>query len=293
MFTIVKREPKGNVLPQAIKVLSLATGSGFHLGAAYPLYQQSHHNRTPPWTQEFVTEIARGLKASRVTIICFALFHLCYYQVLNSLISQAGQMRLSGMSNDTVQSLNMTACVILGPLIQNVLFPFMHRRRIPFGPILRISFAFLLHRTGLIYTRAPCYDRPLACAAAQLSHGKTRPNDITVWVQIPVHFLLSMGEILGFVSLSEYTYAEAPANIKAVAHAFVQLTAAIGGVLGIALGPVAKDPGFVIMYATFAGVTGAAALGFWAVFRGYDGVVKADAEGKELVGGLLLEEGSK
>ena len=297
----VKRPPQGNVLPQAIKVLSLAVRSGFNLEAAYPSYQQSYHNRTPPWTQEFVTEIARGLKASRV-IICFALFYLCYDQVLNNLISQAGQMELSGISNDTIQSLNPIACIILGPIIQNVLFPFVYRRRIPFGPIIRISFAFLFIALGmayaagiqrLIYTRPPCYDRPLACAAAQLSHGESRPNDVTVWVQIPVHFLLGVGEILGVVSLSEYAYAEAPTNFKVVAQAFGELTAAIGAVLGMALGPVAKDPWLVIMYATFAGVTGAGALGFWAVFRGYEGVVKADAEEEQASGGRVSEEGSK
>ena len=147
----------------------------------------------------------------------------------------------------------------------------------------------------LIYSRAPCYDHPLACPAAQLSPGEdSRPNNISVWVQIPVHFLLGVGEILGLVSLSEYAYAEAPQNIKVVAQAFKQLTAAIGSALGMAMGPVAKDPWLVIMYATFAGVTGAAGLGFWVVFRGYDGVVKAHVEEEEKGGkGKIRRSGSK
>ena len=95
-----------------------------------------------------MTEIKRGLKACRV-IICFALFYLCYNQVLNNLISQAGQMELSGISNDTIQSLNPIACIVLGPLIQNVLFPFVYRRRIRFGPILRISIAFFFIALGM------------------------------------------------------------------------------------------------------------------------------------------------
>lgn len=102
-----------------------------------------------------------------------------------------------------------------------------------------------------------------------------------------------MGEILGFVSLSEYAYAEAPANIKVVAQAFGQLTAAIGAVLGIALGPVAWDPWLVIMYATFAGVTGAAVIGFWAVFTSYGGVAKANAEEEEGEEGGFQKSASK
>ena len=220
-------------------------------------------------------EIKRGLKACRV-ILCFAIFYLCYDQITNNIISQAGRMDTLGISNDTIQSLNPIACVILGPIIQKLLFPFLEGRRISFGPIARMSVAFVFISFGmayaagtqhLIYTRAPCYKHPRACPAALTADGKLRPNNISVWVQIPVHFLLATGEILGLVSLSEYTYAEAPKDIKVVVQSFQQLTGAIGAALGVALGPVSKDPWLVIMFATFAGVTGIGALVFWVCFR--------------------------
>ena len=232
--------PEGNVLTQAIKVLMLAARSNFRLAAAHPSYQQLHSNRTVPWTSTFVTEIQCGIRACRV-MLCFIVFYLCYNQVINNIISQAGQMNTSGISNDTIQSLNPIACIVLGPLLQKVLFPFLFRRRIPFGPIPRMAVAFIFIAFGmayaagiqqLIYTRKPCYKHPLSCAAAMLPSGERRPNDISVWIQIPVHFLLAIGEILGFVSLSEYAYGQAPANMKALVQAFQALTAAMGAALG-------------------------------------------------------------
>lgn len=133
----------------------------------------------------------------------------------NNLVSQAGQMRLIGIPNDMIQALNCIACIILGPLIQR-LYPFLAAHKISFGPIARVMTAFLVigvsmaYAAGvqkLIYTRGPCYNIPLSCAA---SEGGRKPNDINVFVQTPIYFILALAEILGFVSAWEYAYAKAP-----------------------------------------------------------------------------------
>ena len=206
------------------------------------------------------------------------MFYLCYHQVLNNIISQAGQMQLGVISNDTIQALNPIACIILGPVIQNLLFPFLHRRRIAFGPIARIAVAFVFtgaavaYASGvqrLIYSRGPCYQYPLECPAAHLVDDRRQPNDISVWVQTPFHFLLGVGEILGLVSLSEYSYAEAHTNMKALVQAFQQVTAALAAVLGVALGPVSRNPFLVIMYACIAGAMAITTALFSAACRRY------------------------
>ncbi|KAI1502422.1 MFS general substrate transporter [Biscogniauxia marginata] len=247
---LVKLPPQGNVLPHAGHVLLIAWRSRFRLSAADPEYQESHHGRSVSWSASFVEEIRRGLKGFRV-ITCFVVFWLCYNQTTNNIISQAGQMKQQGVSNDTIQALNPIACIIAGPLIQRVVFPFFRRRQVPFGPILRMTVAFLFISAGiayaaglqqLIYSRGPCYIYPLECSAAV--QGSTAP----------LHFLLAIGEILGLVSLNEYTYSEAPTNIKAVVQALQQIAAAVGAALGIALGPVSKNPWLGIMYDSLAGV---------------------------------------
>ncbi|KAJ2992808.1 hypothetical protein NUW58_g755 [Xylaria curta] len=283
---IVKLPPEGNALPQAGKILVYACRARFRLSAADPNYQRIHHSRIVPWTSTFVEEIRRGLKGCRV-ILCFVIFWLCYNQTTNNIISQAGQTEQHGVSNDTIQALNPIACIILGPLIQNLLFPFLRRNRISFGPILRMTVAFLFISAGiayaagfqqLIYSRGPCYMYPLECAAAATAvtrrvadaDTQIRPNEVNVWVQTPLHFLLATGEILGLVSLNEYTYSEAPSSTKAMVQALQEIAAAVAAALGIALGPVSKNPYLVILYATLAGAMALSAALFYLAFHRYD-----------------------
>ena len=195
--------------------------------------------------------------------------------MFNNLVSQAGQMSLHGVPNDMIQAFSGVACIIIGPLIQH-LYNFLASRKISFGPIARIAVAFLFcggamaYATGvqkLIYAARPCYDQPRACPASD--NGKL-PNDINVWVQTPIYFILAVGEIFGFVTASEYAYRKAPQDMKTIVQAFIQLTACAGSALGMALSPVAKDPDVLIMYACVAGVmTQSAALFYWR-FRKYD-----------------------
>ncbi|KAI0416385.1 oligopeptide transporter [Xylaria grammica] len=235
----------------------------FHLSAANPEYQLQHDNRVVPWDSAFVEEVRRGLKGCRV-IICFVIFWLCYNQTTNNIISQSGQAEQHGLSNDTFQALNPIACIIIGPLLQNLLFPFLRSRRISFGPIMRMTVAFLFIAGGLayaagfqqlIYSRGPCYSYPL------------EPNEVNVWIQTPLHFLLAAGEILGIVSLNEYIQHEAPVSTKAMVRALQEIAAAVASALGIGLGPVSKNPYLTILFASLAGTMALSAVLFWIAFR--------------------------
>ncbi len=195
-------------------------------------------------------------------------------------------MELHGVPNDSIQALNAIACVILGPIIQQVLYPFLNRRKIHFRPIARIAVGFIVIGAGmayaagvqqLIYNSGPCYDAPLKCAA---SDGGRVPNRVNVWVQTPTYFILAVAEIFGFVSASEYAYSKAPENMKAVVQALTQLTAGVGSAIGIAIAPVAKDPYLMIMYAALAGVMVPVTAAFWFMFKKYD---KIDEELNSLI----------
>lgn len=184
-------------------------------------------------------------------------------------------MDLHGVPNDMIQAFSGVACVLIGPLIQ-YLYNVLARRKIPFRPIARIALAFLFcggamaYATGvqkLIYDTAPCYNRPRDCPA---SKNGNIPNDISVWVQVPVYFVLAIGEIFGFVTASEYAYSKAPQSMKTVVQALIQLTACAGSALGMALSPVAKDPDVLVMYACLAGAMVLSAALFYWRFNRYD-----------------------
>lgn len=197
-------------------------------------------------------------------------------QITNNLVSQAGQMRLGGIPNDTIQALNGIACVLLGPVIQKSLYPMLRRYGIAFNPIARMTTAFVVMSTAmtftaglqkLIYTMGPCFDHPLECPS---SKGGSIPNDISVWAQTPVYFLLAIAEILGFATLSEYSYSKAPQDMRSVVQALRQITAGIGAALGIAVSPLAVNPKILYLYAGLAVVMIVVAPIFWFAFRGYD-----------------------
>jgi proton-dependent oligopeptide transporter, POT family len=193
----------------------------------------------------------------------------------NNLISQAGQMNLHGIPNDMIQAMAGVACVLFGPAIQ-ALYSFLAKRRLPFGPIARITVAFFFCGGGmayaagiqkLIYATGPCYDRPLSCTAS--NNGKV-DNDVNVWIQMPIYFILAVAEIFGFVTANEYAYSKAPRDMRTVIQALTQLTACLGSALGMAISPVAKDPHLIIMYACLAGTMALCAALFWWRFRKYD-----------------------
>ena len=262
-----------NALPHAVRVVLIACRKGFHLSAADP----SQQNRIVSWNSSFISEMRRGLKTCQVMAI-FIIFWLCYNQMSSNIISQAGQMELRGISNDTIGFLNTTAVVILSPVIQS-LQGLLMRYKISFGPIRRITAGFVCatiamgYTAGLqklIYSRGPCYSRPLDCPAAYTKHGYRLPNEVNVWLQAPVYVLFGAAEILGYVSMAEYAYAESPKNMKAVIQALSQLTIALGSLLCTALGSVSKDPLLVTLYSCLTGIMGLSTAIFWLVFRNYD-----------------------
>ncbi|KAK2879510.1 hypothetical protein FQN49_000812 [Arthroderma sp. PD_2] len=252
--SLVKLAPQGNVLPQAGKVIMYSARNRFRLDAAKPTFQAEKHRR----------------------MSCFVPFYLCLSQISNNLVSQAGQMRLGAIPNDTVQVFNSIGCIILGPVIQKVLYPTLQKYKIAFKPIARMAFSFIAMSIAmgyvagvqkLIYSRGPCYNRPLACSA---SAGGSISNDISVWVQVPVYFLLAIAEILGLTTLSEYSYSEAPKDMRSVVQALRQVTSGVGSALAVALAQFAKDPDILYLYTGLAVTMILSAPTFWVAFKGYD-----------------------
>lgn len=187
----------------------------------------------------------------------------------NNLISQAGQMNTGGTPNDLLPAMNSIGCIIFGPLIQEVLYPLLHRRRIYPTPITRITIGFafvtlsMLYATivqVLIYRSPPCYDRPSSCGS----------NQINVWVQAPLYFLISAGEIFAYVTALEYAYERSPKAMRVVVQAVGLLIGGVGSACAMALSPVARDPDLITFYGSLTGGMAITTVIFWSLFRGHD-----------------------
>ncbi|KAF1917467.1 major facilitator superfamily domain-containing protein [Ampelomyces quisqualis] len=261
------------IVAQAAKIVACAARNGFKMKHAEPEYQLERHCKTVSWTASMVGELTRGLKACRV-LFTFVTFYVCFDQMQNNLISQAGQMKLGTTPNDLVGAMNQVGCIIMGPLIQEVLYPFLHRRRIYIGPIMRITIGFgitvlaMLYATFVqhaIYSAPPCYDNPANCAVA--SSPANLPN---VWIQAPIYFIMAIGEIFCMVTALEYAYEYSPKDMKVIVQAINLLVAGLGSVVALALTAVANDPKLVIFYASLASAMALTTFLFWVVYRHYD-----------------------
>lgn len=182
-------------------------------------------------------------------------------------------MQTHGIPNDLIVIANPIACIIMLPILQKGLYPYLAKKKLPFGSVARISTGFLTaafamgYAAGLqklIYSRSPCYAHPLSCKA---SDG---PNRVDVFLQLPIYVLLAIAEILASVSGSEFAYNTAPPGMKSLIQALYVLSAAAGSTLNIAVAPLAHDPHLVVLYSILGGTMLIVTLVFWLAFRKHD-----------------------
>lgn len=183
-----------------------------------------------------------------------------------------------GIPNDMIKISGAISGIIVAPIIQNGLYPFLTRKQIMFRPVARMTVGFLALTLSmvyatvvqkLIYQAGPCYDTPLACPAA---HDRTVPNQISVFLQIPIYFGGALAEVFCLTTGTEYAYNNAPKSMKTLVQAIWLAMAGIGSCLALAFTPVTKDPHLVTMYAILAGLLGGATILLWVLFRDVDKV---------------------
>jgi POT family proton-dependent oligopeptide transporter len=186
-------------------------------------------------------------------------------------------MQLHGIPNDIMQNIDPLTIILFIPLMDRLFYPLLRRLNIPFLPISRIFWGFLLAALAmtyaalvqhLIYTSPPCYSAPAACDAAKRPNGSFDPNEIHVAVQTPAYLLVGLSEIFASVTGLEYAFTKAPSNMKSFIMAMFLLTSAGGSLMGAALAPSAKDPVLTWMYTGLAVICATTGGVFWWMFKG-------------------------
>jgi hypothetical protein len=206
-------------------------------------------------------------------------FYTCFDQMQNNLVSQAKQMETHGIPNDMIPGLNQVACIIIGPIIQYGLYPYLSRRRIPFKPIARITVGFgfialsMLYAMivqHMVYAAPPCYKSPGECRTIASSNHWRGPNHVNVWIQSPVYVFVAIGEIFAYVTALEYAYDHSPKDMKAIVQAISLVIAGIGSAGAMGLTPLARDPHLVNLYGGLFGAMTVTTALFWWMFHKYD-----------------------
>ncbi|CAK7213675.1 hypothetical protein SEUCBS140593_001925 [Sporothrix eucalyptigena] len=232
----------------------------------------------PSWMtfdDAWVDEVARGFKACSV-FLWMPFFWLCYNQITSNLISQAAVMRLGGVPNDALLSVEPVSLVILIILLNELGYPLMRRLHIRFTPIKKITAGYLIGSLAMAYTAVVQHFiyKKSECgrfASGNLPNGERCPNvDITVWYQVGSYSLLALGEIFVSTTCLEYAQSKAPKAMRSMVQAISLSMNAFSTALGFAFVALSQDPHLVWNYGVIAVLAALAGIGFYLTFRDLD-----------------------
>ncbi|KAJ7140087.1 peptide/h+ symporter protein [Mycena crocata] len=288
----VKTPPRGSIVLETFRVLGLCLGAQWSLNpvrmyknmksatfwdvAKPSSYTGGELPAKITWDDEFVGEVHRTMSACKVFLF-FPIFWLCYSQIDGNLGTVAAGMKLNGTPNDLIQNLNPISIIIMIPIFERGIYPFLRSRGINYTPIKRIATGFFVAGIAMVYAAvlqhylyktSPCQDgEPSACVGAD---GKPNPSPINVWVVSGPYILVGMSEIFANITSLEYAYTKAPQRMKSVVMAFSQLQTALASAINFALVDVNVEPKFQWLFASF-GITATifAGLFLW-TFRELD-----------------------
>lgn len=187
--------------------------------------------------------------------VFFPFYFICWIQIWNNLISQAGQMALHGTPNDLLQNLDPIALIIFIPLLDLGVYPLLRKFHIDFDPVSRIFAGFLLASISMVY-------------ASVLQHYIyiSAPNSIHVWIQAPAYVLVALSEAFIIITGLELAFTQAPKTLRSFVSALFWLTIGIAAAICIGLSPVSQDPYLVWMYGSLAIVGFVAGVVYYACF---------------------------
>lgn len=134
----VQTPPHGSAVIDAARIVAIAIKEGgFEKAKPSALEAQgtlSRHRfaQSPNYTDRSVKEVQMGITACKVSpasadyrielthlqfFLFLPLYFVCWIQIWNNLISQAGDMALHGTPNDLLQNLDPIALIIFIPLL--------------------------------------------------------------------------------------------------------------------------------------------------------------------------------
>ncbi|KAJ5062757.1 POT family-domain-containing protein [Bipolaris maydis] len=257
----VRTPPHGSAVIDAARIVSIAIKEGgFEKAKPSALEAQgtlSRHRfaQSPDYTDMSVKEVQMGITACKFFLF-LPFYFVCWIQIWNNLISQAGDMALHGTPNDLLQNLDPIALIIFIPLLDFVIYPLLRKNKINFSPVLRMTAGFLLAAIAMAYA-----------SVLQYYIYKSPKNSIHVWIQAPAYVLVAFSEAFVIITGLELAYTKAPTSLRSLVSSLFWLTIGIAAAICIALAPVSQDPYLVWMYGSLAIVGFVAGCALYVCFR--------------------------
>ncbi|TLS26349.1 hypothetical protein PpBr36_05553 [Pyricularia pennisetigena] len=285
------RKPAGSALGKALKTFLLANKGRWHV-LPWVTYQRLNDGTfwenvkpsnfapgtKPKWMtfdDAWVDELRRGFAACQV-FLWFPIYWLCFGQINNNLISQAATMRLDNVPNDLLTNLAPISLIVLIPIFDFIIYPFLRKHKINFTPLKKITAGFLMGGAAMawaavvqsrIYSLSECGAMASGMTA---TGGKCPPANLSVWAQTGSFVLVALSEVLASITSLEYAFSKAPKNMRSTVQAISVFMAAFSSALAVAFVPLSTDPFLVWNYGTMAVIALVGATLFWWAFRDLD-----------------------
>jgi len=275
--------PSGNVMGPAFKILFKALGRGFSINPVktwrtwndgqmwHAVKPSTLGVNAPKWynfDDAWVDEVRRGFAACSV-FFWVPIFWLAYRQMDSNLTALCATMHLGGVPNDILSNLDPIAIIILVPIMDTVVYPFLRRKGIRFTPIKKIAAGFFIGSFAMVWASVLQY-YVYKSSGYYETHDPKYKSPISVWAVTGVYVLIAISEIFASVTTLEYAFTKAPKNMRSLVQSVQCFTTAFSAALAQAFTPLTDDPHLVWNYGSVAIISFATGILFWFTYRSMD-----------------------
>uniref|UniRef100_A0A4W3H094 Solute carrier family 15 member 1b n=1 Tax=Callorhinchus milii TaxID=7868 RepID=A0A4W3H094_CALMI len=313
---LYKREsPQGNIVVKVSKCVGFAIKNRFvHRSKEYPKREHFLDWAIEKYDEHLIAQIKMVLK------VLFLYIPLPMFWALFDQQGSRWTFQATVMDGDF--TVNPILILIMVPIFDIVIYPLINKCKINFSPLRKITVGMLIaglafvvaalvvflmffifvFRKTIIYTvnGTECKITSIAFGYGSsftilLNSMCTSDDDGLIYIedikantihmawQIPQYFLMTCGEVIFSVTGLEFSYSQAPSNMKAVLQAGWLLTTAFGNIIVLIVAEVSSIEEQWAEYILFASLLGAVSIifGIMASFYVYVDPAEMEAEFEE------------
>ncbi|KAI8629311.1 hypothetical protein F5Y19DRAFT_475299 [Xylariaceae sp. FL1651] len=283
---IVKQPPGGSDLGNVVRVVGdiFAHGGLTRIGrpgfwdlGKPSVRQAAGSTKDYPYGDEFVNDVKRTFQACAIFLFA-PIWQINDYGLGAAANALTAGMDTNGLPNDLFDNLNSVSIVVLVPIMNHLVYPYLRKKGIKWGSISRITFGFALGTIGSIgygllqyyvYQTSPCGYNASTCTE-RVAPGEPALSPVPYGLYaIPV-VIGAISEVFVNVSLYGIAYSMAPKNMKGLVASLNLFNNAIAAIIGLAAAPAIQDPNLVWVFfgPTIAGAV--LTVIFWVLFHKLD-----------------------
>uniref|UniRef100_A0A6Q2XIS4 Solute carrier family 15 member 1b n=1 Tax=Esox lucius TaxID=8010 RepID=A0A6Q2XIS4_ESOLU len=241
MYT--KTAPKGNIMLEVCKCIGFAIHNRFrHRSKKFP--KREH------W-MDWADEKYDKLLVAQVKMVLKVLFLYIPLPMFWTLFDQQGsRWTLQATTMDGDFTVNPILILIMVPVMDSVIYPLIKKCHLNFTPLKRMTVGMFV--AAMAFVAAALLQLQIDCKQAIQAVEDIKPNTIHMGWQIPQYFLMTSGEVVFSVTGLEFSYSQAPSNMKSVLQAGWLLTVAVGNIIVLIVAEAAQLPDQWAEYILFA-----------------------------------------